>query len=84
MIEYWNENWPIMLDDVRQHATMVLSSLAIALVIAVIIILLFLRREKWLNSLIYFFSLLYSIPSFAFFALLLPISGLGIRRQLLF
>lgn len=66
MIEYWNENWPIMLDDVRQHATMVLSSLVIALVIAVIIILLFLRREKWLNSLIYFFSLLYSIPSFAF------------------
>lgn len=41
MIEYWNENWPIMLDDVRQHATMVLSSLVIALVIAVIIILLF-------------------------------------------
>ena len=38
MIEYWNENWPIMLDDVQQHATMVLSSLAIALVIAVVII----------------------------------------------
>ena len=55
MIEYWNENWPIMLDDVQQHATMVLSSLVLALVIAVIIILLFLRREKWLNSLIYFF-----------------------------
>jgi hypothetical protein len=30
MSEYWNENWPIMLDDVQQHATMVLSSLAIA------------------------------------------------------
>lgn len=83
MIEYWNENWPIMLDDVQQHATMVLSSLAIALVIAVVIILLFLRREKWLNSLIYFFSLLYSIPSFAFFALLLPISGLGMKTAII-
>ena len=80
MIEYWNENWPIMLDDVQQHATMVLSSLAIALVIAVVIILLFLRREKWLNSLIYFFSLLYSIP---FFALLLPISGLGMKTAII-
>ena len=83
MIEYWNENWPIMLDDIQQHATMVLSSLAIALVIAVVIILLFLRREKWLNSLIYFFSLLYSIPSFAFFALLLPISGLGMKTAII-
>lgn len=49
MIEYWNENWPIMLDDVQQHATMVLSSLVIALVIAVVIILLFLRRENGLT-----------------------------------
>ena len=83
MIEYWNENWPIMLDDAQQHATMVLSSLAIALVITVVIILLFLRHEKWLDSLIYFFSLLYSIPSFAFFALLLPISGLGMKTAII-
>lgn len=84
MIEYWNENWPTMLEDLQQHAVMVLTSLVIALLIAVIIILIFLHRRNWLNGLIYFFSLLYSIPSFAFFALLLPISGLGCRRQLLF
>ena len=30
-----------------------------------------------MNSLIYFFSLLYSVPSYAFFALLIPITGLG-------
>lgn len=83
MVEYWNENWPVMLEDVQQHAVMVLSSLGIALIIAIIIILLFLRRRNWLNGLVYFFSLLYSIPSFAFFALLLPVSGLGMRTAII-
>ncbi len=77
MIEYWQENSTEMLQEVVQHAQMVLASLLIALVVAMLIVLFFLRRQRWLNGLVYFFSLLYSIPSFAFFALLLPLSGLG-------
>ncbi|WP_373841552.1 ABC transporter permease [Limosilactobacillus sp.] len=77
MIEYWQENSTEMLQEVVQHAQMVLTSLLIALVVAMLIVLFFLRRQRWLNGLVYFFSLLYSIPSFAFFALLLPLSGLG-------
>ena len=72
-----------MITDSQQHALMVLSSLGIALVLALVITLLFLRRRNWLNSLVYFFSLLYSIPSFAFFALLLPLSGLGMRTAII-
>ena len=72
-----------MITDSQQHALMVLSSLGIALVLALAITLLFLRRRNWLNSLVYFFSLLYSIPSFAFFALLLPLSGLGMRTAII-
>lgn len=72
-----------MLIDTQQHAIMVLSSLAIAVLIAIVLVLLFLHRGKWLNSLIYVFSLLYSIPSFAFFALLLPLSGLGMRTAII-
>lgn len=83
MIEYWNANAPTMLQEIGQHAQMVLSSLVIALVIAVIITLIFLQRKQWLNGLVYFFSLLYSIPSFAFFALLLPLSGLGMRTAVI-
>ncbi|MBB1079301.1 ABC transporter permease [Limosilactobacillus sp. STM2_1] len=83
MIEYWNENWSVMLSDAQQHAVMVLSSLGIALILAIVIVLLFLQRRNWLNSLVYFFSLLYSIPSFAFFALLLPVSGLGMRTAII-
>lgn len=41
------------------------------------LIAIFLRKKNWLNGLIYFFSLLYSVPSYAFFALLIPVTGLG-------
>lgn len=83
MIEYWQANWPVMVEDLQQHAVMVLSSLAIALVVAILIILLFIHRRHWLDGLVYFFSLLYSVPSFAFFALLLPVSGLGMRTAII-
>ena len=83
MIEYWKINWSTMLIDLQQHAVMVLASLGIALVIAGSMILLLMHRKNWLNGLTYFFSLLYSVPSFAFFALLLPISGLGMRTAII-
>ena len=83
MIDYWNANWPTMVIDVQQHALMVLASLGIALVIATVIIVLLMQQKNWLNGLTYFFSLLYSVPSFAFFALLLPISGLGMRTAII-
>ena len=83
MIEYWKINWSTMLIDLQQHAVMVLASLGIALVIAGAMILLLMHRKNWLNGLTYFFSLLYSVPSFAFFALLLTISGLGMRTAII-
>ena len=83
MIEYWKINLSTMLIDLQQHAVMVLASLGIALVIAGAMILLLMHRKNWLNGLTYFFSLLYSVPSFAFFALLLPISGLGMRTAII-
>lgn len=83
MIEYWQMNSSEMLQEVGQHAQMVLLSLLIALLVAMVLVLVFLRCQKWLNGLVYFFSLLYSIPSFAFFALLLPFSGLGMRTAVI-
>lgn len=78
MIAYWQENHTEMITLMMQHAQMVLSSLFFALVLAILLIALFLRRQHWLNILIYFFSLLYSVPSYAFFALLIPLTGLGV------
>lgn len=83
MIDYWNANWSTMVVDMQQHLAMVLASLGIALMIAIVLIALLMRRPNWLNGLVYFFSLLYSVPSFAFFAMLLPISGLGMRSAII-
>lgn len=77
MMTYWQENHTQMLQLMEEHAQMVLTSLLAAVIIAVILIAIFLRKRHWLNLLIYFFSLLYSVPSYAFFALLIPITGLG-------
>lgn len=83
MIEYWQENGPTLIYETEQHAIMVLTSLGLALLIAMVIVLVFMRKKKWLQGLVYFFSLLYSVPSFAFFAMLLPISGLGMRTAVI-
>ncbi|KRL82091.1 glycine betaine choline ABC superfamily ATP binding cassette transporter, membrane protein [Lactobacillus ultunensis DSM 16047] len=56
---------------------MVLTALLLAFLVAIVLIAVFLRKKNWMNSLIYFFSLLYSVPSYAFFALLIPVTGLG-------
>lgn len=77
MIQYWQQNSSNMMQLTVEHAQMVLTSLLIAFGFAIILIALFLRKRNWLNGLIYFFSLLYSVPSYAFFALLIPITGLG-------
>lgn len=83
MISYWQVNWQVMLEDVQQHAIMVLSSLAIAILIAMGLVLVLMRKENWLAGLVYVFSLLYSIPSFALVAILLPFSGLGMRSAII-
>lgn len=77
MIKYWQQNSSQMMQLTIQHAQMVLISLLIAFLVAIVLIAIFLRKKNWLNGLIYFFSLLYSMPSYAFFALLIPVTGLG-------
>jgi osmoprotectant transport system permease protein len=77
MIKYWQDNSARMMQLTVEHAQMVLIALIIAFLVAIVLIALFLRKKNRMNSLIYFFSLLYSVPSYAFFALLIPITGLG-------
>lgn len=77
MIKYWQDNSARMMQLAIEHARMVLIALFIAFLVAIVLIAVFLRKKNWMNSLIYFFSLLYSVPSYAFFALLIPITGLG-------
>lgn len=77
MISYWQANSSMILTDTWQHLQLVGGALIIALIIATELIVLCLGHDRWLTVLNYVFSLAYSIPSFALFALLIPITGLG-------
>jgi osmoprotectant transport system permease protein len=77
MIEYWNDYHTRLIEAMLTHLQLVTISLLIALAIAIGLIFLFVNRPNELKSLTYFFSALYAVPSYAFFALLIPISGLG-------
>jgi osmoprotectant transport system permease protein len=77
MIDYWITFHNRLLTALFQHLQLVFLSLGLSLIVAFVLVAIFSSRLKWLNGLIYFFSALYSIPSYAFFALLIPLTGLG-------
>lgn len=77
MIEYFSKYPDKVLNPLVQHIELVLITLAISLVIAAALTVPAMRSERlkrFLNSL---FSAVYSIPSLALFALLIPLTGLG-------
>ena len=77
VINYLFENYSDMLELLSQHIALVSISIAISLLIAVPIVLIIVRA-KWLSMVVLsLFGVLYSIPSLAMFAFLIPILGLG-------
>ncbi|MGI6156402.1 MAG: ABC transporter permease, partial [Enterococcus lemanii] len=77
MITYWLDYHERLTSALWQHLRLVSISLVIAFALAIFIVALFSTKTKWLTSFIYFFSALYAVPSYAFFALLIPLTGLG-------
>lgn len=77
MIAYWNTASNNLIRAFLTHMELVYISLSIAFLLAIFIVYLFINQDRWLGRLVYFFSALYSIPSYALFALLIPFTGLG-------
>lgn len=77
MIDYWNSSSQKMIAAFFEHMQLVFIAIAIAFILAILIIFFFIQKDRWLGRLVYFFSALYSVPSFAMFALLIPLTGLG-------
>lgn len=77
MIEYWSYYHSKLINATLDHLQLVTISIILALVLAMAIIYVCINKAKWLDGLIYFFSALYAVPSYAFFALLIPLTGLG-------
>ena len=77
MIEYLKKHPEKVIGPLTEHIWLVLVTLAISLVTASVLTVLAMRSEKISNALNNLFSLVYSVPSLALFALLIPITGLG-------
>lgn len=77
MIKYLFENYSDMLTLLSQHIYLVAMSVLISLLIAIPIVLIIFRSKILSAIVLALFGVLYSIPSLAMFAFLIPVLGLG-------
>lgn len=77
MIEYFVRYHDKLLAALLQHLDLVFTSLAISLVIAAVLTVLCMYTQLCSKILIPLLQAVYSIPSLALFALLIPLTGLG-------
>lgn len=79
---YLQENTDVIWEKTVEHLTLSLTALAIALPLAIVLGVLA-TRIKWLTTpVVALVSLLYTIPSFAFMAFIIPSMGIGERPAL--
>ncbi len=77
MIEYFIKYPQKIINPLFQHLQITLITFAISFVVAVFISVLIMRSKLLSQLIVGFFSAVYSIPSFALFAILIPFLGLG-------
>lgn len=75
LIRRWDRVWELTLD----HLTLAGTAILVALVIAIPIGILAARMPRFSTPLLAFLGALYTIPSLAFLALLIPTLGIGRR-----
>lgn len=77
MIEYLKSSSDDLWRAWAEHFQIVGTVLLLSILLAGIIVWLAAVWQKKTNRLVYLFSIFYSIPSYALFALLIPFTGLG-------
>lgn len=77
MIEFFLKHPDKIISPLVTHVELVLITLAISVVIAAVLTILSMRWRRIGEMLMAIFSVVYSIPSLALFALLIPVTGLG-------
>lgn len=83
MIEYWTESSDRLIEATVQHIHLCLLALLPALLVASLVSLFLIFHPRFQTRSVYVLSLLYAIPSFALFALLIPLTGLGTTTAVL-
>lgn len=83
MIEYFLSRPEKILDPFLQHIELVLITLIFSVILASVLTIISYMNKRIGYILNQFFSILYSIPSLALFALLIPITGLGTKSAVI-
>ncbi len=81
-IEYAQKHTDLLVKCLVEHIQLVGTALLISLLIAVPVSLILLKLKKISHVIMAFLGALYSIPSLAFFSLLLPFLGLGKKNAI--
>jgi osmoprotectant transport system permease protein len=77
VIEYFVKYWDKLGKALLEHLELVVITIIISLLIASIFIILTTYSKVFSKILIHTLSVIYSIPSLALFAILIPVTGLG-------
>ncbi|MEX2804073.1 ABC transporter permease [Streptococcus sp. H31] len=77
MIDYFQTSSEVLMSRLLEHIEITASALFFALLLAASVTVLLRFYPQLQNFSVYVLSLLYAIPSFALFALLIPWTGLG-------
>ena len=77
MLAYFQKHPEKIINPLLEHIQLVLVTLLISVLVAALLTVLSVRFQKLGHVLLQVFSVIYSIPSLALFALLIPITGLG-------
>ena len=83
MVEYWLTHSDKFMTALLEHLEIVVVTLVISIVLASVLTLLIFRSSRLSEMVISLFSGIYSIPSLALFALLIPVTGLGMVSTLI-
>ncbi|WP_423831550.1 ABC transporter permease [Streptococcus equinus] len=82
MIDYFKGSSDKLITALIEHIELTSISLVFALIFAGLVTVLLLFYPKIRQGSVYILSLLYAIPSFALFTLLIPLTGLGQRTAI--
>ncbi|GHU43254.1 glycine/betaine ABC transporter permease [Clostridia bacterium] len=82
MITYWEKYNHKLTGPLLQHLHIVGITLLFSILLATLLTLLFLQHKSAAHTLIHLLGAVYSIPSLALFAILIPIMGIGERTAI--
>ena len=77
MIEYFLNYYGRLLTAWREHIYLLMITMAVSIIISAVISFLIYRIPALTKVVVLILKIIYTIPSLAFFAILIPISGIG-------